>query len=235
MRWAAVVLAAAVAAVMPVPGPATAAPGEMACSYEDPDFGIHTHSLDVDTVSVAHSKNNRVTFTVAFPTEIELASDTGFQIAVDRDFDPGTGDEDGFDLFIGYVQDVPEPNPWLSEWRSGDWTPRAASSLAFSHERDHVVFQLDEDELPDAFRFQVAAGTGFGSADADVDFAPEREHVLAASERGVWSFPACETIGAEAADSGGGWGMPLVLTVVGLGAVVAIAGWTLEKLRGRRG
>jgi hypothetical protein len=29
--------------------------------------------------------------------------------------------------------------------------------------------------------------------------------------------------------------MPLVLTVVGLGAVVAIAGWTLEKLRGRRG
>ena len=234
MKSAAVALVAAATAVVPVPDLARAAPAEAECTYTDPDFVMHTHALDIDEVRVARSQNGLLTFTVGFPKDLELASDTGFQIAVDADSDRATGDEQGFDRFFGYVQDAPEPNPWLSKWRDGRWTKVPTPSLEFSHDRDRMAFRLDAGELSDAFSFQVAAGTRYGSDDGDVDFAPEREHVVVASERGVWTFPACETIGAEAADSGGGWMLPVVLGAFGLGAVLAVAGWTVEKIRARR-
>src|SRR5262245_31554045 len=51
-------LFATLAAVVLVADLARAA-GEEACSYEDPDFGVHTHPLDIDKVRVSRSQETR--------------------------------------------------------------------------------------------------------------------------------------------------------------------------------
>lgn len=209
------------------------APPDEECAYEDPDFGLHTHELDIDNVRVSRSQRDPLSFAVAFSKDIELAPDTGFQIAVDTDSDRGTGDPEGFELFFSYVQGAPDPNPRLNKWEGGTWTRTTTPSLAFSHEGDQVTLQLDADELPPAFSFQVGAGTRWISDDPDIDWAPQREHVVAGSDLGVWTFPACGQIGSDAGDKGGKWVVPVIAGIFGLGAMVAVAGWTIERIRRR--
>ena len=113
----------------------------------------------------------------------------------------------------------------------------AAPALAFRLWDANVRFTVTTWELmtADAFSFQVAAGTGWSSDNNDIDFAPEREHVVAASDPGVWTFPACETIDDD--PSTGGDAFPLGIVALGLfaaGAVVGVSGYVVERVRKRR-
>jgi hypothetical protein len=221
---------AALVAGGPAPGAA-----DVSCSYSDPDFGIHTHALDIDTVRVDRSADTLLTFTVGFAKDVALNPDTGFQIVFDGDGDPRTGDPDGFERYVTYVEGESQPNPWLDEWRGGEWKLAGAPSLAFSHADNSVVFEVRAPDLmtEGAFSFRVVAGTGWSDSE-DIDVAPEREHVLMASDPGVWTFPACGTIGADSED---GEAFPLgmvALLLFGAGAVVGVSGFVVERVRERR-
>ena len=213
------------------------AAGDVTCSYSDPDFGIHTHALDIDKVRVERSEAELLTFALEFPETLDISRDTGFQIAFDTDADDSTGDPDGFERFFAYVEGDPAPNPWLSEWRAGDWQIVDAPSLAFSHRDSGVTFTVGTPDLAvaNAFSFRVAAGTHWSSDSADVDVAPEREHVVAASDPGVWTFPACGMIDDDPVTGGGSFPLGIAaLVLFGAGAVVGITGFVVERVRGRR-
>jgi hypothetical protein len=89
--------------------------------------------------------------------------------------------------------------------------------------------------VANAFSFRIAAGTGWSSDGADVDVAPEREHVVVASDPGVWTFPGCNTIDDDPTTGGGSFPVGIVaLVLVGAGAVTGITGFVVERVRRRR-
>jgi hypothetical protein len=219
----------------------TAAGGDEVCRFEDPDYGLHVHSLAIDTVTVTRS-NGLLSFEMTFPDDFELSDDMGFLVSVNSDRDSDTGAETsglrpGDDHRLSYQHHDGSPFVGLDVWRDGEWQDAPSASPEFTHEERAVTLEIDASELgsPEQFEFWVAAGTNLSSDNPDIDYAPSREHALLPADSGVWVFPSC---GFIAADGGGTDPSGRVLAllaagILGAGAVVGVTGWTVERIRKR--
>lgn len=211
--------------LQPAAGASDVTRGEQVCTYSDPDFGAHTHPLDIDRVTVSRSTANVLAFHMTFVDSPPLRHDMGFQVAIDGDRDRSTGDKDGDEYYFAYVVGGPAPNPILEVWKGGAWHETRAASLSFSEAGGGVTFRISAAALGNAhaFDFWMLAGTDWSSDHSDLDQAPQREHVLVSPTTGKWSFPSCALIPAPGgSNSGLGWS-DIVRTLAMFGALVLVA------------
>lgn len=206
-------------------GASSAALRKQVCTYSDPDFGAHTHRLDIDRVTVSRSAANELAFHMTFVGSPSLRHDMGFQVAIDGDRDRSTGDKDGDEYYFVHVVGGPAPNPVLETWKNGAWQESRAASPSFSEAGGGVTFRISAAALGNApaFDFWMLAGTDWSSDHSDLDQAPQREHVLFSPTTGRWSFPSCALIpGPGGSNSGLGWS-DVVSSLAGIGALVLVA------------
>jgi hypothetical protein len=169
-------------------------PAAKVCSYRDPDFASHRHPFDIEDVTVRRAEDGRVVFAMTFVDPPPLSRDTGFQVSIDADGRGDTGDADGYEFYFDYVAARRGRNPALHAWRRAKWEAIDSRSLKFSPSRARVTFSIDARELgdPPAFDFSLLAGTSWSTDDADLDYAPQREHAtVSPDEPGKWSYPSC--------------------------------------------
>ena len=222
-------LVAAVAAALASAGGAAA--GVARCEYEDDDPARAKYALDIEKVEVRR-RAGALRFRVEFAKEIALEDGDGIQISVDSVPDAG---EDGDDYYFDFIRGYEFGAPTFSVWEDGDWSEVEPPPVRFSLRGRDATFRIAARDIgnPERFGFWVVAETDFDPDGEGGDYSPEHE---------VWGFPSCRKTGAPEPRAGerddGEW-FPLVPVAVvagavfALGALVAIAGWSYERIRAR--
>jgi hypothetical protein len=198
---------------------------------------------DLERVVVSRDEGGRVTFRVEFAAPLALSLDDTVQIAIDADRDPGTG-IDGLD----YSLDWSFGSAALLTAIDGEPEPSHPSSFHFTKEpggfqTTAMTFSIAADDIGSPRRFDFYA---FVEKDAELDEAPS--HVLFSAGSAPWTYPTNEpetgeTYPTETYVDGSDFtlsergGLFLALVVgglLGVGAILGLGGWSVERWRKRK-
>lgn len=193
-------------------------------------------TANIEHVVVSRSADDVISFRIEFAEPVVLADDTTVQVAIDVDRDTGTG-IDGLDYALdwtGYGS--------LLTAEDGDEVETEPESLEFDHTGATVTFSIAAADIGSPRRFDFYT---FIEQDGHTDIAPV--HVLFSD---TWTYPKDDLQAGgdypteryedlvDGSLSEGTWGIGTIATVAGsllaLGALVALAGWGIERYRKRR-
>lgn len=194
---------------------------------------------DIEQVVVSRSAAGTLTFRIEFAAAVVLDEETTVQVAIDADRDAATG-VNGLEYSLdwtGYAS--------LLTAVEGNPSESSPASLEFADEGDVVTFRISASDLGDLDRFDFYAFIRQGDV---LDEAPS--HVLFSAGAAPWTYPggdvpaAGEPYPTETYDdlsdltlSERGWTFVLAIVggLLGLGAIVGVTGWSVERRRRRRG
>jgi hypothetical protein len=207
---------------------------------------------NIDTVVVSRDDDGIVTFRIDFAEPVIMDPDDNVQVAIDADRDPGTG-VDGLDYSLDQTGPLFEDSDQAALLTAVDGEPVASypSSLRFSRTAggtfglgtSSVSFAVPASVIgnPDRFDFYV-----FIRVEGVLDEAPS--HVLFSAGSLPWTYPT-HSVEAGAAypvetyvdgsDATLSERPGILIGVVaagllGLGAVLAVGGWAVQRHRSRR-
>lgn len=206
------------------------------------DFTVRP--ADIERVVVSRSVDGRLTFRIAFAELVALDYVNKVQVAIDADRDPDTG-IDGLDYSLDW-----SGSPALLTAVNGEPEVSHAQSLGFRHASRAVTFSIATAEIGSPARFDFYT---FVDQPGHTDIAPVHQFF---SES--WTYPRDDVAAGQPYPTEeyedlndntlveGDWSGPAtILVIVGgvlaLGAVAALAGWSIERYasggrrpRGRR-
>jgi hypothetical protein len=199
---------------------------------------------DIDRVTVSRDDHGRITFHIAFAAPLTLGIDDQVQVAIDADRDYTTG-IDGLD----YSLDWSFGSAALLTAVDGEPEQSNPSSFRFKKENGEFLtsaatFSIAAADIGSPKRFDFYA---FVQEDGDLDEAPS--HVLFSAGSAPWTYPVdgepaagvpypTETYvdGSDftVSERGGAFLVIVVVGLFGVGAILAVGGWSVERLRKRK-
>ena len=207
---------------------------------------------DIERVTVSRDEDDRLTFKLSFVDPVIIEADDRIQVAIDADRDPGTG-VDGLD----YSLDQPGPlyrgedDATLLTAVGGEPIASNPPELRFDYEEANdygffvssVTFSLPSSVIGDPARFAFYV---FIRVDGQLDEAPS--HVLFSADALPWTYPKDGTPDVGEAyptetyfdnsdftlseQSGPFIGL-VVGVVLAVGGLLAVGGWSVQRLRKR--
>jgi len=206
---------------------------------------------NIERVTVSRDTHDRLTFRIFFATPVLVDPDDQIQVAIDADRDPGTG-VDGLDYSLdeagpllgeehALLPTAVDGKPVASSPPELRFSQQAAGPYGFSTSR--VAFSVPASMIgdPDRFDFYV-----FIRVDGELDEAPS--HVLFSAASSPWTYPSAgepetgQAYPTETYVDGSDVTLSerpgiviavIVGLVIGLGALLAIGGCSLERMRKR--
>jgi hypothetical protein len=183
-----------------------------------------------------------VVFRIDYAEPVRLSPTTAIALYLDADDDASTGD-DGFELVIDYSGSS-EGAAYASMWRDGDVREQRPGGLRFGHDGRSSRFTVPIEALgfPETFDFSFAF---YLVIEVDGDFADAAPtHALISAAAKPYDVDSSKLMTREhltfedLADSTPAENSAALLWVVGavlgFGALLALAGWTFERLRHNR-
>jgi hypothetical protein len=207
---------------------------------------------DIERVTVSRDEDDRLTFKLSFVDPVIVEADDQIQVAIDADRDPGTG-VDGLDYSLDQPGPLYRGEDDATLLTAVDGEPIASNppELRFDYEEANdygffvssVTFSLPSSVIGDPARFDFYV---FIRVDGQLDEAPS--HVLFSAGALPWTYPKDGTPDVGEAyptetyfdnsdftlseQSGPFIGL-VVGFVLAVGGLLAVGGWSVQRLRKR--
>ena len=207
---------------------------------------------DIERVTVSRDEDDRLTFKLSFVDPVIIEADDRIQVAIDADRDPGTG-VDGLDYSLDQPGPLYRGEDDATLLTAVDGEPIASNppELRFDYEEANdygffvssVTFSLPSSVIGDPARFDFYV---FIRVDGQLDEAPS--HVLFSADALPWTYPKDGTPDVGEAyptetyfdnsdftlseQSGPFIGL-VVGVVLAVGGLLAVGGWSVQRLRKR--
>lgn len=206
---------------------------------------------NIDRVTVSRDGNDRLRFSIFFAKPVIVDPEDQIQVAIDADRDRGTG-VDGLDYSLDQAGPLTGADQaMLLTAVDGEPVTSRPPELRFSHEAagygfsaSSVTFTVPASLIGDPRRFDFYV---FIRVEGELDEAPS--HVLFSAGSAPWTYPKDGEPDAGAAYpadvyvdgsdftlSERGWLLLVVVggVVLGVGAILGVSGWSVQRLRERR-
>jgi hypothetical protein len=211
----------------------------------------HAARPNIDRVTVSRDADDRLTFRILFAKPVIVDPEDQIQVAIDADRDPATG-VDGLDFSLDQAGPLTGADQaTLLKALDGEPVASMPPELRFSHEAagfgfsaSSVTFSVPAALIGDPRRFDFYV---FIRVEGELDEAPS--HVLFSAGAAPWTYPKqrepaagnaypTETYmdGSDFTLSERGWLFLVVVggVVLGVGAILGVSGWSVQRLRERR-